>query len=61
MFQDQKEDLLKQQEPLVNFANTVSAAKTMVDMNTMAKLLEKENQNIHMGRNKLFARISHVR
>lgn len=52
---DQKEDLLKQQEPLVDFANTVSATETMVDMKTMAKLLEKENQDIHMGRNKLFA------
>lgn len=52
---DQKEDLLKQQEPLVDFANTVSATETMIDMNTMAKLLEKENQDIHIGRNKLFA------
>lgn len=51
----QKEEVISQQKPLVDFANTVSATETMVDMKTMAKLLEKENQDIHMGRNKLFA------
>lgn len=51
----QKEEVISQQKPLVDFANTVSATPTMVDMKTMAKLLEKENQDIHMGRNKLFA------
>lgn len=51
----QKEEVINQQKPLVDFANTVSATETMVDMKTMAKLLEKENQDIHMGRNKLFA------
>lgn len=51
----QKEEVINQQKPLVDFANTVSATPTMVDMKTMAKLLEKENQDIHMGRNKLFA------
>lgn len=50
----QKEEVINQQKPLVDFANTVSATETMVDMKTMAKLLEKENQDIHMGRNKLF-------
>lgn len=45
----QKEEVISQQKPLVDFANTVSATPTM------AKLLEKENQDIHMGRNKLFA------
>mgnify|MGYP000363372075 CR=1 FL=1 len=51
----QKEEVINQQKPLVDFANTVSATETMVDMKTMAKLLEKENQDIYMGRNKLFA------
>ena len=51
----QKEEVISKQKPLVDFANTVSATPTMVDMKTMAKLLEKENQYIHMGRNKLFA------
>lgn len=51
----QKEEVINQQKPLVDFANAVSATETMVDMKTMAKLLEKENQDIHMGRNKLFA------
>lgn len=51
----QKEEVISQQKPLVDFANTVSATPTMVDMKTMAKLLEKENQDIHIGRNKLFA------
>lgn len=51
----QKEEVISKQKPLVDFANTVNATSTMVDMKTMAKLLEKENQDIHMGRNKLFA------
>ena len=51
----QKEEVISKQKPLADFANTVSATPTMVDMKTMAKLLEKENQDIHMGRNKLFA------
>ena len=51
----QKEEVISKQKPLVDFANTVSATPTTVDMKTMAKLLEKENQDIHMGRNKLFA------
>lgn len=51
----EREETLKQQKPLVDFANTVSGSPTLVDMKTMAKLLEKENQDIHMGRNKLFA------
>lgn len=51
----QKEEVISKQKPLVDFANTVSGTPTMVDMKTMAKLLEKENQDIHMGRNKLFA------
>lgn len=51
----QKEEVISKQKPLVDFANTVSATPTMVDMKTMAKLLKKENQDIHMGRNKLFA------
>ena len=51
----QKEEVISKQKPLVDFANTVSATPTMIDMKTMAKLLEKENQDIHMGRNKLFA------
>lgn len=51
----QKEEVISKQKPLVDFTNTVSATPTMVDMKTMAKLLEKENQDIHMGRNKLFA------
>ena len=37
----QKEEVISQQKPLVDFANTVSATPTMVDMKTMAKLLEK--------------------
>lgn len=52
---DEKEDLLKQQKPLVDFANTVSESSILVDVGTMAKLLHTENTDFTMGRNKLFA------
>lgn len=51
----EKDQTIKEQEPLVSFANTVSATSTMVDMKTMAKLLNQENEGLNFGRNKLFA------
>lgn len=51
----EKDQTIKEQEPLVSFANTVSATPTMVDMKTMAKLLNQENEGLNFGRNKLFA------
>lgn len=51
----EKDQTIKEQEPLVSFANTVSATSTMVDMKTMAKLLNQENETLNFGRNQLFA------
>lgn len=46
------EEKIKQQKPLVDFANQVSDTTDLIDMKTMAKLL-KDN-NINIGRNRLF-------
>lgn len=43
---------IRQQEPLVAFANKVSSSTNLIDMNNMAKLLC--DNNIKIGRNKLF-------
>lgn len=51
----EQDQTIKEQEPLVSFANTVNATPTMVDMKTMAKLLNQENEGLNFGRNKLFA------
>lgn len=50
----QQGQVLQEQEPLVSFAKTVSATSTMVDMKTMAKLLNQENEGLNFGRNQLF-------
>lgn len=50
----QQDQVLQEQEPLVSFAKTVSATSTMVDMKTMAKLLNQENEGLNFGRNQLF-------
>ncbi len=46
------EQTIKEQKPLVEFANQVSDTTDLIDMKTMAKLL-KDN-NINIGRNRLF-------
>lgn len=46
------ETTIEEQKPLVEFADKVSNTSSLIDMNTMAKLLHDENINI--GRNKLF-------
>ena len=51
----QKEEVISKQKQVVDFCNTVSSTTTLVDMKTLAKVVEKENEDIHMGRNKLFA------
>lgn len=43
---------IKEQQPLVDFANQVSNTTSLIDMNQMAKLLKDES--IKIGRNKLF-------
>lgn len=46
------EQTIKEQEPLVDFANQVSDTTDLIDMKTMAKLLK--DKNIKIGRNRLF-------
>lgn len=46
------EKTIAEQKPLVEFANQVSNTTDLIDMKTMAKLLK--NENINIGRNKLF-------
>lgn len=46
------EKKIEQQKPLVDFANQVSDTTDLIDMKTMAKLLK--NNNINIGRNRLF-------
>jgi len=46
------EKTIREQKPLVDFANQVSGTTDLIDMKTMAKLL-KDN-NINIGRNRLF-------
>jgi len=48
----QLNNIIAKQKPLVDFAETVSSTKDIIDMNKMAKLLNDEN--IPIGRNKLF-------
>ena len=49
---EKAEQRLSEQEPLVNFANKVSASSNLIDMGKLAKLLHDEH--IPIGRNKLF-------
>lgn len=48
----QLNEKIKQDEPLVEFANQVAENSSLIDMNTMAKLAKDEN--IPIGRNRLF-------
>lgn len=48
----QLNNIIAKQKPLVDFAETVSSTKDIIDMNKMAKLLNDEH--IPIGRNKLF-------
>lgn len=43
---------IEEQQPLIEFANTVADSSDTIDMGEMAKLLNKEN--IKIGRNRLF-------
>lgn len=49
----EQEETIEKQQPLVNFAKTVSNSEDCIDMNSMAKLIYKET-GIRIGRNKLF-------
>lgn len=46
------EEKIKEQKPLVDFANQISDTTDLIDMKTMAKLLK--DSNIDIGRNRLF-------
>lgn len=48
----QLNNIIDKQKPLVDFAETVSSTKDIIDIGKMAKLLNDEN--IPIGRNKLF-------
>lgn len=48
----QKENIIQEQKPLVDFAHQVSNTDDLIDMNQMAKLLKKDD--IKIGRNRLF-------
>lgn len=50
----QLNEKIKQDKPLVDFANHVGRSENLIDMGTMAKLAEKETENIRIGRNRLF-------
>lgn len=50
----EKENKIRQQEPLVHFAKTVASTEDCIDMNNMAKLIGQKT-GISVGRNKLFA------
>ena len=45
--------VIEENEPLVNFATTVTKADNSIDMGSMAKMLHEKN-NIDIGRNRLF-------
>ena len=45
---------IEHDKPLVDFANYVGKSETLIDMGAMAKLAEKEMENIRIGRNRLF-------
>ena len=49
----EQEETIEKQQPLVDFAKTVSNSEDCIDMNSMAKLIYKET-GIRIGRNKLF-------
>ena len=49
---NQLNERIRQDQPLVEFANQVSNSKNLIDMNAMAKLAIEEN--IPIGRNRLF-------
>ena len=49
---NQLNERIKQDQPLVEFANQVSTTDNLLDMNAMAKLAK--NMNIPIGRNRLF-------
>lgn len=49
---NQLNERIKQDQPLVEFANQVSNTDNLIDMNAMAKLAR--NMNIPIGRNRLF-------
>ena len=50
---EEKEKLLTQQKPLVEFATQVTNSEDCIDVGDFAKAIQ--NENIKMGRNKLFA------
>jgi len=45
---------IEHDKPLVDFANYVGKSENLIDMGTMAKLAEKEVENIRIGRTRLF-------
>ncbi len=49
---NQLNERIRHDQPLVEFANQVSNTENLIDMNAMAKLAIEEN--IHIGRNRLF-------
>lgn len=50
---EEKEKLLKEQKPLVDFANQISASEGSVEIGEFAKMIN-DNENINIGRNRLF-------
>ena len=50
---EEKEKLLKEQKPLVDFANQISASEGSVEIGEFAKMIN-DNENIKIGRNRLF-------
>ena len=52
VFIDKLNERIRQDQPLVEFANQVSNSENLIDMNAMAKLAAEEN--IPIGRNRLF-------
>ena len=50
----QLNEKIERDKPLVDFANHVGKSETLIDMGAMAKLAEKEMENIRIGRNRLF-------
>ena len=50
----QLNEKIEQDKPLVDFANHVGKSENLIDMGTMAKLAEKEVENIRIGRTRLF-------
>ena len=50
----QLNEKIERDKPLVDFANHVGKSEILIDMGAMAKLAEKELENIRIGRNRLF-------